>query len=169
MGSVSANERCWRQLWDDAALLGQTVSPDDAYQALKGLRTAAARIRMIEDHARQVMNWLQQRPEVERVLYPPLESDPAHQLWKRDFKGGNGLFSIGLTADIDQAAVFRFIDALQLFGIGASWGGFESLVLTYPRVPGWTGNRLIRFHVGLEDPADLIADLERGFKAMAAA
>lgn len=168
MGSVTGNARCWRQLWDDAALLGQSASPDDAFQALKGLRTAAARIRMIEDHARRVIAWLGQRPEVERVLYPALESDPGHALWKRDFNGTNGLFSIGLVAGIDQAAVFRFIDALRLFGIGASWGGFESLVLTYPKVPGWSGNQLIRFHVGLEDPVDIIADLERGFAAMAA-
>ncbi|MEZ5843707.1 MAG: cystathionine beta-lyase [Hyphomicrobiaceae bacterium] len=169
MGSVTGNARCARQLWDDAALLGQTVSPDDAFQALKGLRTAAARLAMIEKHARAVIAWLQQRPEVERVLWPALETDPGHALWKRDFKGANGLFSIGLKAGIDQKAVYRFIDALKLFGIGASWGGFESLVLTYGRVPGWSGNQLIRFHVGLEDPSDIIADLERGFAAMAAA
>jgi len=168
MGSVTGNARCARQMWDDAALLGQSVSPDDAFQALKGLRTAAARIAMIERHAAEVMAWLGKRPEVERVLCPALESDPGHALWKRDFKGYNGLFSIGLVAGVDQKAVYRFIDALRLFGIGASWGGFESLVLTYGRVPGWKGHQLIRFHVGLEDPADIIADLERGFAAMGA-
>jgi len=162
MGSVSAGPRCADLIWSDARLLGQTVSPDDAYSALKGLRSAAARLAMHQAHAREVIAWLQEQPQVKRILYPALPSDPRYALWRRDFKGANGLFSIELKPPILQADADRFVDSLRLFGIGASWGGYESLALTYPSIHGWHGGALVRLHIGLEDPADLIADLAQG-------
>ncbi len=161
MGSVTANERCAKALRDDARILGQVVSPDDAYQALRGLRTVAARLAMHQSHAEEVVGWLAQHPLVERVLYPALESDPGHHLWKRDFAGANGLLTIEFKSDVDQRRANAFAEALELFGLGASWGGFESLVMVYGKVAGWTGGRVARLHIGLEDPHDLIADLEQ--------
>lgn len=164
MGSVSASARCHRQLFQDSELLGQTVSPDEAYMALRGLRTAAARLAMHAEHTRVVSDWLAAHPKVARVLYPPREDDPGHELWKRDFHGANGLLSIVFHDDLTQADVNRFVEALQLFGLGASWGGYESLIMVYANVHGWSGSgRIARLHIGLEDPSDLIADLERGF------
>jgi cystathionine beta-lyase len=167
MGAVSAGRRCADQIWRDARLLGQTVSPDDAYSALKGLRTVAARLTMHQAHTAEVIAWLERQPQVKRVLYPAHPSDPGHALWKRDFKGANGLLSIELAPPLAQGDADRFVDALRLFGIGASWGGYESLALTYPKIPGWNGGALVRLHIGLEDPADIIADLARGFAALA--
>lgn len=167
MGAVSAGNRCADQIWRDAGLLGQTVSPDDAYSALKGLRTAAARIAMHRAHTQEVIGWLEKQPQVKRILYPAHPDDPGHTLWKRDFAGANGLLSIELAPPSAQADADRFVDSLRLFGIGASWGGYESLALTYPNIAGWSGGALVRLHIGLEDPADVIADLERGFAALA--
>ena len=166
MGSVSAGPRCADQLWRDASLLGQTVSPDDAFSALKGLRTAAARLAMHQAHTAEVIGWLAGQPPVARILYPALADDPGHALWKRDFNGANGLFSVELKAGITQDAADRLVDALRLFGIGASWGGFESLALTYPTIAGWRGGALVRLHIGLEDPADIIDDLKQGFAVL---
>lgn len=167
MGSVTAVGDIADQLWRDSHVLGQTVSPDDAYQVLRGLRTVAARMAQANAHARQVIAWLREQPQVERALFPELESDPGHALWKRDFAGANSLFSIVLRSGYSIEHANAFIDALRLFGIGASWGGYESLALTYPQgISGWSGGALIRLHVGLEDPVDLIEDLKRGFLAM---
>jgi cysteine-S-conjugate beta-lyase len=167
MGSVTANARCADQLWQDAGLFGQTVSPDDAYTALRGLRTARARLTMHEAHAREVIGWLARQPLVERILYPPLPSDPGHALWRRDFTGANGLLSVEFKPQVGPEGAERFTDALELFGIGSSWGGYQSLARTYPKgVHGWRGGALVRLHIGLEDPADLIADLARGFAAI---
>lgn len=168
MGSVTANARSADQLCFDAGLLGQTVSPDDAYTALRGLRTASARIAMHQAHAAEVIKWLEQQPQVDRVLYPALPSHPGHELWKRDFTGANGLLSVSFKPYISQDDVDRMVDCLELFGIGASWGGFESLAIVYPQgsVKGWHGGALVRLHIGLEDPADIIADLERGFAVL---
>ncbi|HZT49679.1 MAG TPA: PLP-dependent transferase, partial [Hyphomicrobiaceae bacterium] len=160
--------RCADQIWRTARLLGLTVSPDEAYSALKGLRTAAARIAMHQAHTAEVVAWLDRQPRVKRILYPAHPGDPGHALWRRDFKGANGLLSIELAPPASQADADRFVDSLRLFGIGASWGGYESLALTYPRVPGWSGGPLVRLHIGLEDPADIIADLERGLAALPA-
>ena len=166
MGSVSAGERCADQIWGDARLLGQTVSSDDAYSALKGLRTAAARLAMHQAHTAEVIAWLQQQPQVKRILYPALADDPGHALWKRDFTGANGLLSVEFNPNVAPADADRFVDSLRLFGIGASWGGYESLALTYPSIHGWSGGALVRLHIGLEDPADIIEDLARGFAAL---
>jgi cystathionine beta-lyase len=168
MGSVTANARSADQLSFDAGLLGQTVSPDDAYLALRGLRTASARIAMHCAHAQEVIGWLEQQPQVERVLYPPLPSHPGHEIWKRDFAGANGLLSVSFKPYVTQDDVDRMVDRLKLFGIGASWGGFECLAMVYPQgsVHGWNGGALVRLHIGLEDPADIIADLEQAFAAL---
>ena len=166
MGSVTANPGIADQLWRDSHVLGQTVSPDDAYLVLRGLRTVAARMAQSHAHAMEVIAWLERQPLVERVLFPALPSDPGHALWKRDFAGANSLFSITLQPPCGQAQADAMIDAFRLFGIGASWGGFESLALTYPQgIRGLQGGPLIRLHVGLEDPADLIEDLARGLEA----
>ncbi|MEQ1612246.1 MAG: PLP-dependent transferase, partial [Hyphomicrobiaceae bacterium] len=168
MGSVTGNARCAELLWRAANLLGQTVTADDAYTALRGLRTAHARLKMQAANVMDVIKWLQQQPEVERVLYPALETDPNYALWKRDFNGANSLFSVAFKPAVTAAHTHKFIDSLKMFGIGASWGGYECLALTYPldRLKGWTGGSLIRLHVGLEDPVDVIADLQLGFDAI---
>lgn len=168
MGSVSANARCADAMYKLWGVLGFVVTPDDAYTALRGLRTARARLAMQFQHTCEVVDWLQQHPLVKRVVWPALASDPGHALWKRDFKGACSLFSIEFAPQVTNEATERFIDALQMFGIGASWGGYESLALMYPsdRLKGWTGGSLARLHVGLEDPADIIADLARGFAAI---
>lgn len=168
MGSVTGNARCADLLYKMAGVLGQVVTPDDAYTALRGLRSAHARLAMQQANVMTVIKWLQKQPEVERVLYPALETDPGYAIWRRDFRGANSLFSVAFKPGITAAHANQFIDALKMFGIGASWGGYESLALTYPpdRLKGWTGGSLIRLHVGLEDPADIIADLELGFAAI---
>jgi cystathionine beta-lyase len=143
------------------------------YLALRGLRTMAVRLAHHHQAGLKAARWFAQRPEVLRVLHPALESCPGHAIWKRDFTGSSGLFSIVLKPVAD-AAVHAFIDALTLFGIGASWGGFESLVIPFDctkvrSATAWNpGGPAIRFHIGLEDVDDLIEDLERAFAAMAA-
>ena len=151
-----------------AADLGHCAAPDDTYYALRGLRTLSVRIERHEKNALAVARWLQTRPEVSRVLYPALPEDPGHALWKRDFLGASGLFGVVLKP-APKEAVYAMIDALDLFGIGSSWGGFESLILpTNPErirtATRWTAEGpTLRLHIGLEDPQDLIEDLERGF------
>jgi cystathionine beta-lyase len=114
-----------------------------------------------------VIRWLGRHPLIERILYPALETHPGHAIWKRDFSGANSLFSLVFRPGITQEQASRFVDRLGLFGIGASWGGFESLALTYPQgIHGWSGGSLVRLHVGLEDPADLIADLEQALDSL---
>ena len=181
MGSVSATERLYRRLRRTAQQLGHVVSPDDAALALRGLRTLDLRLRQESNSALAVARWLRDRAEVAAVLCPMLDGAPGHELWKRDFTGGCGLFSFVLKGR-DEAARARLIDALRLFGIGYSWGGFESLALpvdpgscrsvrSWPPADGWAGLDesdcyAVRLSIGLEDPADLIADLEHGFAAM---
>lgn len=161
LGAVTATEAYFRRIqrltWD----LGHAVSPDDAWLGSRGLRTMALRLKQHEINALTVAEWLDQRPEVGLVLHPALPRCPGHEHWKRDFKGSSGLFAFELKdASVSQRAAF--VDALQLFGIGYSWGGFESLVLpvdpvrtvSQPPAPN-----LVRLHIGLEDPDDLIADL----------
>lgn len=169
IGAVVANGDLGRDLWRMQVVMGQTVSPDDAYLTLRGLRTIAARLPMHAAGALRIARHLDGHPLVAAVLHPALESHPRHELWRRDFTGANGLLTLAMRADLDMATVDRFVDTLGLFGIGSSWGGFESLAL--PQAPdtvrGWTHPGIaVRLHIGLEDPADLEADLSRGLAAI---
>lgn len=149
--------------------LGLTVGADDAYLSLRGLRTLPVRLAQHQRHATEVAQFLEQRPEVARVFYPALPDDPGHALWKRDFSGASGLVSFEFR-HADAAAADAFVDALTLFGIGASWGGYESLALIAPpeRLRDhrqWTSTApVVRLHIGLEDPRDLIADLRHALQ-----
>lgn len=171
MGTIGATEEHWRTIRQTAADYGYTASPDDCYLALRGLRTLAPRLRQQMQSALVVARWLQQRPEVAGVLYPALEGDPGHALWKRDMTGAASLFGVELRPAPEQA-VKAAINSLRYFGHGASWGGFESLV-TYPKperlrtATRWNSGPLLRLHVGLEDPNDLIGDLEKAFGVLA--
>jgi cysteine-S-conjugate beta-lyase len=174
MGTVSANEKYWPLLNEANTNLGICGAPDDAYQILRGLRTMGVRLERHQESALAVARWLEGRDDVAAVLHPALESFPGHALWKRDFKGSSGVFSFVLKCeepsrfDSDANA---FLNALKLFGLGYSWGGYESLA-----VPVKLADRVIRkapkegpvirLQIGLEDVKDIIADLERGFSAV---
>ena len=168
MGVIVTNEQYWLKVRRAVADYGYCVSPDDCYLALRGLRTIGVRMNHQQQSALKIARWLQSRPEVMRVLYPALESDPGYALWKRDFTGAASLFGVVLRP-VPWETVGAMIDALELFGIGSSWGGYESLAIRVDVSKGRTatkwnpGGPLIRLHIGLEDPDDLIADLERGF------
>jgi cysteine-S-conjugate beta-lyase len=174
LGAVITSERTYLPVRTMAADLGHCAAPDDAYFALRGLRTLGVRLERHQQNALAVARWLQTQREVARVLYPALPEDPGHALWQRDFTGASGLFGV-ILQPAPQAAVHALIDALDLFGIGSSWGGFESLIV--PTSPArrrtatrWTPEGpTLRLHIGLEDPQDLIEDLERGFAALRAA
>ncbi|WP_449117564.1 cystathionine beta-lyase [Pseudomonas viridiflava] len=165
MGSVSVTEAHWKTLRTMNTAVGNTVSPDDAYLVLRGARSLAARMAMHERHALQVAQWLLEQPQVARVLYPALESDPGHAIWKRDFHGCNGLLSFEFKTT-DRQVLDRFVGALKLFGIGYSWGGFESLITEIEQHgPDRGDGPMLRLQIGLESPDDLIADLRSGFAA----
>jgi cystathionine beta-lyase len=172
LGAVVANERAWPRLRDVSRDLGQTASPDDLFLALRGMRTLEVRLRRHEASALEIAHALERNAAVRRVLHPALPSDPGHALWKRDFRGSSGLFGLEL-APCSREALAAFIDGLQLFAIGYSWGGYESLVVPahtgHARtVRRWGGGPLVRLQVGLEDPEDLLADLERGLERLRA-
>lgn len=172
MGTVATTREAWEPLSTRSDAFGMTVSPDDAWLVMRGTRTLAARLRMHEAHALAVANWLQQQSAVETVFCPALPEHPGHALWQRDCVGTNGLLSFELKPGTDAATVDAFIDSLQLFGLGASWGGYESLVTAANMqrarsVTDWSmRGPVVRLHIGLEDPADLIADLKQGFAAL---
>ncbi len=167
LGSVTAAPAALAGLRAMTVQLGHCVAPDDAFLASRGLRTLAVRLRQHEEGGLAVARWLADHPRIARVIHPALPGCPGHDLWRRDFRGASGLFAVELAPDIDRAGRVRIVDALALFGIGFSWGGFESLALPIDPAPIRTATRwqtpglLIRLHIGLEDPADLIADLER--------
>ena len=173
-GCVSANAATLPPLKDTVYSMGLCVGPDDMYLALRGLRTLGVRLDRHYQSGLRVARWLEQRTEVLRVIHPALESDPGHKIWKRDFTGACGLFSVVFKPTSEQS-VHAFLNELALFGLGYSWGGFESLAILfdcteYRTATKWApGGPTVRLHIGLEDPDDLIADLERGFSAMAAA
>ncbi|MEG0042406.1 MAG: cystathionine beta-lyase [Massilia sp.] len=170
MGAVITRDRA---LNDRLALahmrLGLGVSPDDAYLVQRGLPTMKMRFERHDASARELAAWFKGRPEIAKVLHPAFEDCPGHAFWQRDFTGAGGLFSVVFDARFDEAQVDRMVDALTLFGIGYSWGGPNSLVMPY-RISSlrdqWDGGVLVRFNVGLEDPADLIADLAQAFDAL---
>ena len=173
-GTISANAKAWPPIAETIRLLGVCAGPDDVFLALRGLRTLAVRLAQHHRSALEMARWLATRPEVVRVLHPALESDPGHAIWKRDFTGASGLFSIVLKP-APQKAVDALLDAVTLFGMGFSWGGFESLVIPFDCTPyrsatKWApGGPTLRFHIGLENVEDLKSDLERGFAAFNAA
>ncbi len=174
LGTVSANAATVSALKQTVRVFGLCEGPDDVYLGLRGLRTLGVRLDRHYASGLAVARWLEQRPEVLRVLHPALPSDPGHALWKRDFTGASGLFSMVLKP-VPQKAHYAFIDTLELFGIGASWGGYESLAIPFNCAPYRTATRwepggpTVRFHIGLEAVEDLTADLERGFAALTAA
>ncbi|TPM19569.1 cystathionine beta-lyase [Mesorhizobium sp. B2-3-6] len=173
LGTVSATEACWKQLYESFCTLGCCAGPDDVYQVLRGLRTMGVRLDHHQRSALAIAAWLEGQKGVARVLHPGLPSHPDHALWKRDFSGSSGIFSIVLAGG-GQKQQHAFLDALRIFGLGYSWGGYESLA-----VPVWLGDRvvakgpyegpLIRLQIGLEDVADLMTDILRGLTAAAAA
>ncbi len=171
---VACDETTFRAVKWCAVGLGNCPGPDDCYLGLRGLRTLSIRLERHQETGLKLARWLKTRPEVARVLHPALPDDPGHELWKRDFAGANGLFAVVLTPCAQQALA-AMLDGLELFGMGFSWGGFESLIL--PVAPETTrtattwqaAGPLLRIHAGLEDPDDLIADLERGLERLNAA
>jgi cysteine-S-conjugate beta-lyase len=174
LGTVSANPATWERLSDTVHALGLCVGPDDIYLGLRGLRTMGVRLAHHHQAGLKVARWLAERPEIARVLHPAFESCPGHAVWGRDFSGASGLFSI-VFKPVAQSAVNAFLNELRLFGIGASWGGFESLAIPFDctsirTATKWLpGGPTVRLHIGLEDVEDLIGDLEGGFAALAAA
>jgi len=168
LGTVSANERCWEQLYETYLTLGTPAGPDDVYQVLRGLRTMGVRLEKHQENALGIARWLEGRPGVKAVLHPALESHPGHAIWKRDFSGASGIFSFVLEGGDAEAEAF--LDALEIFGLGYSWGGYESLA-----VQVYLGDRTVsardyggavmRLQIGLEDVSDLMDDIATGLDA----
>jgi len=172
VGAVVANEQWWPRLKDTTRDLGQTASPDDLYLTLRGMRTLDVRMREQSKNGLYLAEALQGHAAVARVLHPALAECPGHELWKRDFLGASGLFGLELHPAAEEKVV-RFVESLELFTLGYSWGGFESLITVadlkrYGRsaVP-WTGGPVVRLQIGLEDADDLLEDLRRGLAHLA--
>ena len=172
LGSVTVKDQAiYRRLGATQQLLGCAASPDDCSLALRGMKTLAVRLAAIESSALTIARWLADRPEVERVLHPALESCPGHELWRRDFCGCAGVFSFVMRADRTKEQVVQFVNSLELFQIGYSWGGVTSLAVAYDfsyyKSRASYQHRIVRLNIGLEATDDLVADLDQGFKAMA--
>src|SRR4051794_36648650 len=173
-GTISANAEAWPLIAETIRLLGVCAGPDDVYLALRGLRTLGVRLEQHQRSALEMARWLAMRPEVLKVLHPGLQSDPGHAIWTRDFTGASGLFSMVLKP-APQHAVDALLDTVKLFGMGYSWGGFESLIIPFDCTDYRTATKwapegpTLRLHIGLEHVDDLKADLERGFAAFRAA
>jgi cystathionine beta-lyase len=170
--ATTADDSHWRRVRDGALILGLYASPDDCWLALRGLRTMAVRLERQEASGIAVAGWLQSQPQVLRVLHPALPGAPGHEVWQRDFSGACSLFGVVFQKRFAPEDTHRFVEALGLFGIGASWGGYESLVLPTTGFvsrsvgSGDLGGPAVRFHIGLEDPADLIADLAQALTVL---
>ncbi|GGB44520.1 cystathionine beta-lyase [Roseibium aquae] len=170
LGTISASERAWPALDRTLSAMGTHIAPDDVYLALRGLRTLSVRLERHMKNTLVVVDWLKTRPEVSAIRYPALESDPGYTLWKRDFSGASGLFGFDFMAGTTDAQSTAFFNALELFGLGYSWGGFESLAIPV-RLKGIRTTttpdpavKSARIHIGLEDPEDLIKDLKRALE-----
>ena len=171
MGSITTkDEATWRRVRDTALQTGQCVSPDDTYLVLRSLPTMQMRMKHAERVTLDIAKWLKMRPEVKLVLHPALPDCPGHEIWKRDFTGSTGVFSFVFHDPYGADAAATFIEALELFGIGASWGGIGSLALTYDvnkSRPNWPHKgALVRLNIGLEDESDLKEDLEQAFSRL---
>ncbi|GGF74141.1 cystathionine beta-lyase [Azorhizobium oxalatiphilum] len=173
LGTISAVGKAWTQVLATHGDMGICVSPDDAALGSRGLRTLAVRLERHQTSALEVARWLTASPYVSRVLHPGLESDPGHAIWKRDFTGATGLFSL-ILKPVPEAAYATFFDSLKLFGMGYSWGGFECLAIPFDCAEYRTATEwkvegpAVRLHIGLEEPADVIADLSQALEKMAA-
>ena len=171
LGIISSTEECYDQIRDTVRLSGQCAGPDPIFLGLRGLRTLPTRLQRHWKSGLVIAEWLAQRPEVESVIHPAMSSHPGHHLWKRDFLGASGLFAFKLHP-VSETALGRLLDTTELFGMGYSWGGFESLLIPFDPRPTRTATKWdakgpsLRIHVGLEDTDDLIANLEVGFEAM---
>lgn len=169
MGAVTCSEATWARFKEGYETMGQFAGPDDMYLTLRGLRTIDVRLERHMKSAIRIAEWLKGRPEVTEVLHPALPGSRGHELWRRDFTGSSGLFSVVLKPQSEEA-LGRFLDGLELFGMGYSWGGFESLCVPfkpYRTAKPWsTQGSALRFHIGLEDPDDLIADITAGFERL---
>ncbi|HEV2961961.1 MAG TPA: cystathionine beta-lyase [Candidatus Angelobacter sp.] len=168
LGSVTARDAAtYELLGETSQLLGCAASPDDCSMALRGMKTLSVRLKAVEESACAVARWLQERPEVKLVLHPALPSCPGHEIWKRDFTGSTGLFSFVFGDEFTKEQVLAFVDALELFEIGYSWGGVTSLAMAYalhsPKRPNY-GSRIVRLYIGLENIEDLKADLAQAFE-----
>lgn len=168
LGSVTTTKDAWQEIRNHVHVHGLNAGPDDVYLAQRGLRTLAVRLERHQRNALEVAGWLAAQPQVEQVLHPALPGAPGHELWKRDFKGASGLFGLVLKPCTPQA-LRNFVDSLELFHLGFSWGGFESMIMPQEAMPereasSWPyAGPLVRLHIGLESPADLITDLKAGF------
>jgi cystathionine beta-lyase len=173
LGLVSSNQTWWRRLRQTFDAFAMCAGPEDVFLALRGLRTMELRLKEAERQGLALATWLEQRSEVLRVLHPALPDDPGHAIWKRDFSGSSGLFSV-ILKPCSHDAIAAMLDGLELFGMGYSWGGYESLVIpfdcaTYRTATAWTpGGPALRFQVGLENIEDLKDDLDRGFERLRA-
>lgn len=165
---IAQTEEDWLVLKTTASAMGHGGEPDNAYLGLRGMRTLSVRLERHQENAMILAQWLAKRPEVASILHPAFEDCPGHEIWKRDFTGASGLFSI-ILKDFTQERVHAMLDGMDIFALGYSWGGFESLIIPFdPRISRtatkWDApGPALRLHAGQEDPADLIADLERGF------
>jgi cystathionine beta-lyase len=173
LGSVTTKDKgIYQRLGATHQLLGAAASPDDCSLALRGMKTLAVRLEKVEATALTIARWLATRPEVERVLHPALESCAGHELWLRDFSGSSGIFSVVLREGTTKDQVMRFVNSLELFKIGYSWGGVTSLAVAYDfghyknRAP--YGHRIVRLNIGLEAVEDLISDLESAMQVLSA-
>lgn len=172
MGIVSANDAWWPKLRETYDLMAMLPGAEDCFLALRGLRTMFIRLKEAEKRGLEMAAWLQSRPEVQKVLHPAFADCPGHEIWKRDFTGSSGLFSIVLQPEFSKKAVDSLLDNLTIFAMGYSWGGFESLIIPfncaeYRSVTQWQpGGLTLRLQIGLEDVEELKADLEQGFARM---
>ncbi len=175
LGAVTGNERAAPYLDRIKEAIGTSPGSEETYLGLRGLRTLDVRLARHHAHGLDMAHWLAARPEVRRVIHPALESDPGYALWKRDFLGASGLFAFVLEPPVSQQALAAFVDHLELFGMGYSWGGYESLIIpfdprSYRTATRWSeSGTALRIHIGLEDPADLKRDLAAGFERLKAA
>ena len=172
LGAITCTKEAWPRLRRSTHELGQTAGPDDVYLGQRGLRTLAVRLKQHWKAGVALAEWIARQPEVERVLHPALPGDPGHAIWKRDFTGACGLFGVVLKEGITERALGAMIDGLELYGIGSSWGGFESLIVPFDPRETRTATKwphkgpCFRIHAGLENVEDLIADLEAGFERL---